>query len=105
VTEPVIAAAEAAAGPIVQAAVKALAPEAEQLLGELHDVAAGAVNRIEELAPELLAKAEHESVIALRTAQQHLAALLDHIAGALHIEQPEAAPVDPTAAPEAPTQS
>ena len=101
-TEPVIAAAESA---VVQAAVKALAPEAEALLNDLHDTAAAAVARIDQVVPELLAKAQNESAIALRTAQQHLAGLLDHVAGVLHIATPSASGVDPTPAPEAPTQS
>lgn len=96
-TEPAIAAA-----PIVEAAAKALAPEAEQLLNELHDVAIAAAARIDQIVPELLAKAQNESAIALRGAQQHLAALLDHVASALHLTTPASSSVDPTSAVPAP---
>lgn len=100
-SEPVIAAAEAAAAPIVQAVAKALTPEADQLLRELESVASGEFTRLDNAAHFVLPAAEHASLEAITTAQTHLAALLDHLHSTLHMD-PSTSGVDPTPAAPAP---
>lgn len=96
-TEPVIAAVESAAAPIVQAAVKELTPEAEQLLRELESVAIGEFTRLDNAAKFVLPAAERASLDAIATAQNHLVALLDHLHPLLGMK-PSASGVDPTSA-------
>lgn len=100
-TEPVIAAVESAAAPIVQAAVKELAPEAEQLLTKLMQDAAMHFSRLEAAIPPLVDAAEGASAHAVHQAQQFLGGLLAHLHSVLGTAAP-ASGVDPTSGPSAP---
>lgn len=101
-TEPVIAAVEGAAGLLIQAAAKTLAPEAEQLLGELHDIAVEQLAKLETAVPRLVDAAEHESASLVHSMQTHVADLLAHLRGILGINAAAGEPVGPTSAAPAP---
>jgi hypothetical protein len=105
-TEPVIAAAQTVAAAAIQAAVKELTPEAEQLLRELESVAKEHFDKLEAAIPPLVDKAEGASAHAVHQAQQFLGGLLGHLRSVLGAGAP-ASGVDPTTAPTAapPTQS
>ena len=105
-TEPVIAAVESAAATAAEAAVKELAPEAEQLLTELMQDASIHFSRLEAAIPPLVDAAEGASAHAVHQAQQFLGGLLGHLRSVLGASAP-ASGVDPTTAPTAapPTQS
>lgn len=104
-TEPLIAAAESIAGPLIQQAVKDLAPEAEAVLNQVHDFASAEFAKLDDSFPQLLTVAEHDALGALRAAQSHLANVINHVRNILGIPA-LGQPTDPTpAVPAPPTQS
>lgn len=95
---------------LIQGAVKALTPEAETALREIHEIATSEFVKLDDAFPALLQTAETDTRGALRTAEGHLAAVVNAIRGKLGIPalgEPIPAPVDPTPAVPAPqtTQS
>lgn len=90
----------AAAAPIVEAAVKALTPEAEAALREVHDIASAEFAKLDDSFPQLLKTAETDSLSALRVAEGHLVTVVNAVRDRLGLAK-IGAPVDPT--PAAPT--
>lgn len=96
---------ESAIIPIVEGAVKVLTPDVEAALGELHDFATAEFVKLDDAFPRLLQTAETDAHAALRTAEGHLANVVNEIRAKLGIpELGAAATVDPTSAVPAPQQ-
>lgn len=102
---------EAAAAPVVEAAIKALTPEAVAVVKELHDVASAEFAKLDDEFPMLLETAKTDALGALRHAESRLAAVVNAIRSKLGIQQqlsiPSLAPAstpDPTPAVPAPQQ-
>lgn len=96
---------ESAALPIIEGAVKALTPDVEAALGELHDYATAEFVKLDDAFPALLKTAETDTLGALRTAEGHLANVVNEIRAKLGIPAlGAAATVDPTSAVPAPQQ-
>lgn len=104
-SEPLIAAAEAIAGPLLKQAEQALAPEAVKVLNDLKDFVSGEADKL---------RVELPQVVEIGVAHLHnlgaailgrYQAVMDHIDAHLQGTLPAPVAADPTAAPEAPTQS
>lgn len=100
---------ESIAVPVIEGAVKALTPEAEAVLKEVHDFASAEFVKLDDSFPQLLQTAETDAHAALRTAESHLASVVNAIRAKLGIPAlgEPASGVDPTPAVPAPqtTQS
>jgi hypothetical protein len=68
-----------------QAVIKALAPEAEAVLHEIHDYATAEFVKLDDAFPRLLQTAETDAHAALRTAESHLGAVVNAIRAKLGI--------------------
>jgi len=78
--------------------------DAENVLTGVHDFASAEFAKLDDALPQLLTLAETDAAAAIRTAQTHLANVVNHMRTILGIPALGAA-ADPTPAPEAPTQS
>ena len=76
---------ESAAAPIIEGAVKALTPEAEAALNEIHAFASSEFQKLDDSLPSLLKIAETDTVGAIRNAESHVAAIVNALRAKLGI--------------------
>ena len=95
----------AVAAPIVQAAVKALTPEAEAVVKEVHDLALNEFAKLEEAFPRLVQTAKTDAAGVVAEATSHVEAIVNALRAKLGLAalgQEVTAAVGPTSAAPAP---